>query len=202
MQAAKFGMSDHKVPEILPYPEILHLVDVPELINKFCYVIRWYPLSGLAILIYRDNEQVFFKFSEFNGKIINPMDDKNKYNLYIKQFLKDKANKLVSLMKYAKIPQAMYYFSIYQDKMVLIDMRTSLNKFAGPGMLRDLFSKMVDTQEVIKTVQLTQDVINAIKEGANTYSGNLIIKPSAFKTITRQGKDKPILLPMYGIVTR
>lgn len=197
----KSGMSKLQIPDILAYPEVLKFTDITELHDKFVYVIKAYPLDGLAVMVYRADEQVYFKFADFDGKIIDPTG-KHKLCPLIQKFLSERVGKFVALMKSAHIPQAMYYFSVVKDNLVLVDMRTSLNKFAGPGMLRDLFAKFTETQEVLKTVKLTPEAVEAIKSGTGNFSGDIILKTSAFKTVTRPGKDKQKLLPMYGIMQR
>jgi hypothetical protein len=63
-------------------------------------------------------------------------------------------------------------------------------------MVRDLFSKVLNIQEVVKIVQLDEPTLAAIEAGTDEYAGPLILKCSMFKTITR-GKD---LLPLYAVV--
>ncbi len=82
--------------------------------------------------------------------------------------------------------------------MQLVDIRLSLDKFSGPGMVRDLFSKVIPTQEVMKVEILDDQSLEAIKNGVGNYSGDLIIKASTFSTIIRDQE----LIPSYAIVQR
>lgn len=184
-----------KLPELIAYPDIQKLDKIPEINDQFVYVVKSYPLKGLTVLIYRKDENVYLRFGDFNGKIIDPTSNKN-----IQTFMDKYSSKFIELMKVTKIPQAIFYFSIDKSNLRLVDMRTSLNKFAGPGMLKDLCGKIIDTQEVIKTVQLTADTLEAIKAGTGNYEGSILLKTSVFKTVTRGKAPKLNMYPMYAKV--
>lgn len=183
------------LPSILPYPEIQKLEKIPEITSQFVYVIKGYGNKGLSVLMHRKDDNIFYRFADFAGKILNPTKDK-----HCKLFLEKYAMQFLLLMRTARIPQAMYYLVVEKDKLRLVDMRVSLNKFAGPGMLRDLYSKIIDTQEVIKTIQLNPEVLEAIQKGTGSYEGSLILKTSVFKTVTRGNVPKLIMYPMYARV--
>lgn len=185
------------LPDLLAYPEVQKLDDMPEIVDQFVYVIKAYSNKGLAVLMHRSpkDDAIYYRFGDFNGKLLNPTTDKN-----CKIFLENHAMKFLELMATARIPQAMYYLVVEKGKMRLVDMRVSLNKFAGPGMLRDLYGKIIDTQEVLKTIQLNSETIEAIKQGTGTYKGGLILKTSVFKTITRGTAPKLAMFPMYAKV--
>jgi hypothetical protein len=87
--------------------------------------------------------------------------------------------KLALIMRYARIQQAEFYFS----GELLVDVRLTADKFAGPGMVKDLFGKVVRTQEVMK--------IAAANERDMTVPA--ILKPSVFKTMV-VGED---VIPLY-----
>lgn len=186
-----------ELPTLLSYPDVPALEAVPELNDKFVYFVRGYPLQGLAVLVARKVEDVYIRIGNWDGQLINPMESEAATN-----FVKNYSPKLISLMSSAKIPQAIYYLSVNGADVKLVDVRLSLNKFTGPGMLRDLFSKVIETQEVLKIDKLTPEAMIAIKNNEGSYSGDLIIKPSAFKTMTRQINGQPVMYPMYGLVQR
>ena len=104
-------------------------------------------------------------------------------------------------MKLIKIKQAQYFFSgeNYED-LTLVDMQTSLNKFSGPGMLRDLFSKIGKTQEVLKVELIDERAIEAIKVGNGIYEGDIIIKPTRFRYY--HDVDKDMYTPLYLQIKR
>jgi len=91
---------------------------------------------------------------------------------------------LGALMEKARIPQAQFYFS--GDK--LVDIRTHLNKFVGPGMLRDLCGKVLPTQDIVDIQPLSKDVLAGINRC-------VILKHSSFKVIVRGNQ----MIPMYAI---
>ena len=189
-------MNAIKLPDILSYPEIQKLEKIPEIRDQFVYVLKAYPLKGLAVLAYRKDENIYWRFGDFNGKLIDPTSNK-----FVTAFMNGYSSKLVELMKTAGIPQAQFYVAAERGgHLRLVDMRTSLNKFAGPGMLRDLCGKIMDTQEVIKTIQLTPDVLEAIQAGTGNYTGGIILKTSTFKTITKGVAPKLNMYPMYARV--
>lgn len=187
-----------KVPDTLAYPKILDLHEVPEIEGQFVYVIRGYAEDGLAITIYREEGEVYLSMNDFNGGPIDLSDENHPYQAAAIDFAQNDSSKFVALMKSAGIPKVILYISVDDGELRLVDMRASLNKFYGPGMLRDLFSKIYPTQEVVKTAALDEKTLDAIKQGEGSYKGNLILKCSKFKTIVRDQE----MLPLYARVIR
>jgi hypothetical protein len=187
------------VPQYLSYPKLLTLNDIPEIYNQFVYVIEGYQDKGFGALIYRSDDNVYIKFGDFDGKIIDMSKTQPKgVQIFVSKYFP----KIINLMKTARIQQSIYYFTVAKDDICLVDMRTSLNKFSGPGMLRDLFAKIIPIQKVIKTATLNQDMLNSIKAGTGSYAGNLILKTSSFKTIIRNENNKQNMYPMYAVIKR
>ena len=189
-----------KVPSALSYPPILDLKDVPEIEGQFVYVVKAYPEDGLAITIYRDLEagEVFLSINDWDGNPIDLTNENHPYQWAAIDFAQHDSSKFVSLMQAAAIEKMLLYISIDNEELRLVDLRSSLDKFYGPGMIRDLFAKVYPTQEVIKTIALDENVLDAIKRGEGSYKGNLILKCSKFKTIVREKN----LLPLYARVMR
>jgi len=193
------GTSD--VPDILAYPKILKLHEIPEIEGQFVYVIKEYKEEGLAIVIYRDEDEgsVYLAIGDFDGNPINVTNESHPLQWAALDFATHDSSKIVAMMKTAKIKKMILYISVGDDgDLRLVDLRTSLNKFYGPGMIRDLFGKIYPTQEVIKTIALDEDTLRAIKRGEGSYKGNLIFKCSKFKTVVR-GKE---MLPLYAKIER
>lgn len=188
-------------PSIVSYPKLLSLDEVPELMGKLVYIIKAYPLNGLAVLMTYDKPRTTMKFGDWDGNNLNPVDAKGRSGELIDEFMRMHAPNFIGLMTAARIKQAQFYLS--DDKELrLVDMRVALNKMAGPGMLRDLLSQVIATQESVSTVGMTPETVAAIKKGEGTLSGDLIIKPSVFRTITRGEQPNMIMYPMYGTVSR
>ena len=101
--------------------------------------------------------------------------------------------KLANILSTININQAQFFFS-NKDGYMLVDMQVSVNKLVGPGMIRDLFSKIVPTQEVIKVEPIDDRAIAALLDGNGSYAGNVIIKPSKFRLIEQNGIYSPLYL--------
>jgi hypothetical protein len=188
------------VPSALPYPRTLPLDQIPEIHGQLVYVIRAYPENGLSVVIYRDLKEgdVYLSLSDWDG---NPIDLRNENHPYYEaavDFAQHDSSKIVAMMKTLGIDKLVLYISVDGDELRLVDLRASLDKFYGPGMIRDLFSKSYPTQEVVKVVALDENVLEAVKRGEGSFKGNLILKCSKFKTVIR-GKE---LLPLYAKVDR
>lgn len=192
----RFGMSE--IATIISYPTLLTLDETPELLGKLVYVVKAYPLNGLAVLMAYNKPNTSIRFGDWDGNYLNPLEP----NPLISEFMQAHAPNFIGLMTSAKIKQALFYLSKDKDGLRLVDMRVALDKMVGPGMLRDLLSKVVATQEVVSTTGLTQETLAAIKKGDGIMAGDLIIKPSVFKTITRGEKPNMVMYPMYGMVSR
>lgn len=195
------GMSKlPELPSILPYPEILHLTDVVELKGHLAYIIKGYGDNGLSIMINRDDDNVYVSIGDWNGNNIDLTNQSHHYYNHSMKFIQEDSSKFVGMMKLLNIKQLMLYFvPENEDDIRLVDLRSSLNKFYGPGMVKDLFGKICLTQEIIETKILDDEAVKSIIDNdKGSYSGNLILKCSAFKTIIREKK----LLPLYAKVIR
>ena len=42
-------------------------------------------------------------------------------------------------MKFMRVPQCMIYLSDGEEDLKVVDLRVSINKFAGPGFIKDIF---------------------------------------------------------------
>lgn len=184
-----------KLPSILSYPEILKLTDV-DLTNKLVYVIKWYK-EALAINILLTGDDINIRFGDWNGKILDPTVDRT-----VKEFIDAYLNNIVTLLKTIKLNNSILYIGRTDDKLCLVDVRLSLNKFVGPGMIKDLFSNCIETQTVTKVVNYDDKVVKAIKGNKGAYKGELILKPSVFNTVTKQTPSGKVIYPVYGLVRR
>lgn len=194
VETTSSGTSD-ELPGILAYPPLLKLVDVPEMKGQYVYVIRGYPDEGFSIVIKRDpkNDRVRVLTGDFSGNNIaadSTLDGR------VAELLAEKAPTLIAMLKLVGVQQIILYFAAAVTGLVLVDVRLSLDKFCGPGMVRDLFSKVLPIQEVVKIVQLDEPTLADIEAGVGEFAGPLILKCSMFKTMTRN-KD---LLPLYAVV--
>jgi hypothetical protein len=183
-------MSTIELPDPLPYPKLLPFND-SQLSGKFCYIFKKYSTTkGVTAVIFRQSDIVTIRMADFTGKILDAKE--------VSKEVMEYTSRCAYTMKCSRVPKAIFYFSM-DEKIRLVDMRLSINKFCSPGYLRDFYGKQgIPTQEAVgDPVILAGDVLSAILEGKGDYSyKKFIIKPSAFKFICR-GDD---ILPQYGVV--
>ena len=196
------GTSRLTLPKILPYPQIDIFAHNSPLCNMFCYVVKSYGDKGISVLIYRhhDTDQVVTLFGDWAGNSIDLIQgvDENIQNLCV-EFMRSELIKILELMRVIKLDQAQYFFGMDESGLVLCDVQVSLNKMIGPGMVKDVFGKVVRTQEVMKIEILDERAVEAIFKGAGSYEGDLILKPSKFKLDQVEGQTYK---PLYAKVVR
>lgn len=190
------------IPTLLAYPKVLPFKDVPELKGMFCYVIEEYPLSGLTALVYRyrDDEGtpiVTWRLGDWDAHVIDMAKDHPLKNM-AKNFMLNYSDKVLGVMQKIGLPQAQFYMSAVSNDLVLTDVRTHVNKLLGPGATIQMFSGVMNVQkQVAKPMIIDESTLDKIAKGIKPFNNNIILKPSAFKTITR-GRE---LQPMYGLIT-
>lgn len=197
------GISRVQLPKVLPYPAIPILDVNGALKNVFCYIIKGYGNDGLSVLIYRQKtqDQVVALFGDWNGNNIDIIQEgsDNKSKLCT-DFTKSDLVKILEMMRIINIEQAQFFFGIDEQGLVLCDVQISINKMVGPGMVKDVFGKIIRTQEVIKTEILDDRAMDAIIQGTGSYEGDLIIKPSRFR-LNHTIEDQSYA-PLYAKVIR
>jgi hypothetical protein len=101
-------------------------------------------------------------------------------------------------MKYARIINAQYYFSISNSEITLVDIRISPHKFCSHGYVRDFFGRGIIkvVEDIIKPINITDDVMNNISNGAEPFNQRVFIKPTSFKFIV-EGVNA---IPLYAEV--
>ncbi len=181
---------------VLPYMGILDLDEAKEIEGQYVYICKGYAENGIAVLISREDGNVSVRIADWDGNILKSTENQLAVN-FINHYLTPFAR----FMKYSAVPKAMYYLAedeLANNKLRLVDVRLSLNNVIGPGMLRDVFKEMVDIQETIEITTLDEETLKSIKNKKDKFSGDLVIKCSAFKTVTRNKK----MLPLYARVKR
>jgi len=168
-----------EAPAFLKYPKALEF-NSSLIENKYCYVIKDYGDKGFAVLIKRNiaNDNIFVMCGDWNG---NAYEIDDLQLPLTKKFLANELSTYVTMMKMVGFDQAQFFFSIVGDQFMLVDMQISLNKFASPGFIRDVFGQRCLTQEVRKIEVIDKETIAAIEKGAGSYEGDLIFKPSRFQ---------------------
>ena len=160
------------LPSLLPYPKIDALTKEHPINGVFSYIQEMPQLGGLALVIKMPSKsgEVAFKPGKWDGSAIPDESMRDVAN-----FVGDVGVKLANIMYLVKVDQAIFYIS---NDHKLVDVRTSLNKWLGPGMVENVFSKVISTPRTIEIASITDDVYNAIMSNKGKYSGNLLIKPS------------------------
>ena len=175
-------MKNFTLPDFVDYPQFFNVKEYVRLFNNlYSYVINPYSLeNGYSLYIGFRDEYVFVRVSDFKSNEFKLSDPKLKVVLkYV--------DKLSNIMKTSKIREACYYFSDY-NKPVLVDVMISANKFLGPGMIKDIYSKVIPTQEILEIVVISTD-------NFSNYNGKFI-KPSRFKYVIEDKEFRPL----YGIM--
>lgn len=167
--------------------------------NIFCYVIRHYGTDGISVLVYRQkNDDVAILCGDWLGNTIDLTVD-NDVTRCATNILNKYAATLVNVMRTIRIEQAQFFFA-NGDEPTLVDIQLSANKLCGPGMVRDIFGKILPTQQVINICHLESKVISSILDGSGDYFGDIIIKPSKFRHYHEVANNS--YTPMYVEVKR
>lgn len=197
--ANQSGISE--IPSLLPYPSVLKISEFDGILNMFCYVIEHYGSDGIAFMVNRNpkDDNLMIQFGDWSGNVFDLSNDEDPYVSLCKEFFESYGTKIVQLMKVAQFTQAIYYITINAGKKFkLADVRTALNKFIGPGMLRDVFGNIIEVPKVLTIENITKDVLDALERGTGKYSTDLVLKPSRFRTVKWNG----IVSPLYVEIIR
>lgn len=187
--ATRSGMSK-TLPKMLPHPEPLS--DISMITGRLSYVIKYYQNIGISCLIIHDNGNVVVSMGDWAGRTIDLANTKDSLALVAIDFLQNQAKRLIAISHAAGVKQAIYYFALDTGAPVLVDIRVSLNKFLGPGMIRDVFGKTFNTQNVLKVDVISEQLLEQINTGTGNYAGGVIIKPSVFRFTNMDNMPVPL----------
>jgi len=189
-----------QLPQLLKYPPLI--TNLQQVKDIFCYILRHPGDNGLAILIYRqpDNDQVVVICGDWAGNKIDLVDSQSPMADVAADFVTKEAVPLYEVMRLVGVDQAQFFFGQDDEGLVLYDVQLSLNKFAGPGMVKDIFSKVCRTQEILKMEVVDDRALEYIQKGTGSYEGDLLIKPSRFRMYHDQEQNS--YSPLYVEVRR
>lgn len=182
------------IPKVLEYPSFFDYEYINRLEHIYCYI-QDHPINvDLTVLIYRDVKEgdVYTLCSDNKANLIELSTDQTAVGEAARKFVQDHVADFVRLMNVTKIEQAQFHFSVQKEELILVDIRTAINKYASPGLLEDVFGKFVKTLKTRTMVILTPSVIEAIIQGMGPYSGDLLIKPSRFRIMDDQPDFRPL----------
>jgi len=168
---------------------------INDLRGKFCYIIRCGELSGLSVAITRQAEMVSVICGDWSGNRIDLAD--SNASVLATKFLNDHLALMVNTMKLIDVSYMQLFFDI---DFTLFDVMVEEYKYIGPGMIRDVFSKVCKTQNIIQVQVLDDTVIEKITKQESIYDCNLIIKPAKFSLYHNQADDD--YSPLYAIIKR
>ena len=177
---------------MLSHPESLS--DATLVSGMLCYVIRYYQNIGISCLITHHDGDVSVTMGDWKGSIVDLANPKDSMSLIAIDFLQNQAQRLIAISNAAGVKQAIYYFAFDTGVPVLVDIRLSLNKFLGPGMIRDVFGRTFTTQQVLTIDVISEHLLEKIHAGAGHFSEGVIIKPSRSRFTEVDGQPVPVYI--------
>lgn len=182
-------------PALFPYPRLLPLGDA-SLSGVYCHIIRHYGTVGLSLLVKRipQKDQIAVCFGDWLGHRLDLSRADEPLVARVNQLTSptnghSKLAHLLSIMRYARLEQAQFFFAICPG-LVLCDIQIAQNKLASAGMISELFGRAMDTQEIIATEVIDARAAEYIERGTGKYAGNLILKPTTFRL--HQSTQEPL----------
>lgn len=195
----KSGIADQ--PSMLPHPKPINISEYDGIKGIFCYIIEHYGYAGISCVIARDitRDRITLSIGDWDGNVLDLENRTHPLADTAYRFIGRHGEDLARVMHATQVQHAIFYFAI-DDKFnfMLVDIRTHLDKFSGPGMIKDVFGSVVPIQKEIGISMLDDKLFPSIVNGKGIYSGDLILKPSRFRSITVN--DNPS--PLYIEVTR
>lgn len=188
-----------ELPALLTYPKPLDFASTPNVEGQYCYIIKHYGDAGLSVLIKREEENIVVVCGDWLGNALDLNADDPLVKI-ARDFIARDMPTFLQTMKLVGFEQAQFYFAIHDSGLTLVDLQLSMNKFASPGMIRDIFGKMYHTQDVRKIEVIDDRVMAALKRGTGTYEGDLILKPSRFRV--HHLPDNAGVIPFYVQIKR
>jgi hypothetical protein len=180
------------MPKLLAAPLYLE-PDTPDALmirGLYCYVQRHPGAPGFSLLYRKQGENISLQVGDWNGGQVVLDDPGCEMARLALPLIERKGHLIYLLLHTLGITQAQLFFT---SELRLTDVQTHPDKLIGPGMLSELFGKLVETPETIKIEVIDQRAWEAIEAGAGDYAGDLILKPSRFRNAQlSSGKFSPL----------
>lgn len=177
-------MSKPELPTLLKYPLIKDISERPAIKDQYCYVMKPYE-PGVAAVVKYTEDGPYVVVGDWNGVVAVP-DNKPLYAEATK-LLSGRFANVINVMKAIQLSQAQFYIS--KDGR-LVDMQVMLDQWAGPGMLRDLFVKIMPIPEYYGEPVVIDD------EWLANNKQPVFLKTSKFKSVV----ENKVATPLYASV--
>lgn len=174
-QRKKSGSSD--LPALLAYPQFLGF-NPKSIKDKYCYIIDHYGRDGIAVMIKYEDENFAVRCGDWNGNLVD-INSQDRVANICKMFIEEDIKKFFKAMRLMRFTQAQYYFAISESGLRLVDIQLSMNKFASPGMVKDIFGNLYPTQNVRGIEVINDRILEIIENNTGKCEGDFILKPSA-----------------------
>ena len=135
-------------------------------------------------------DNTLLKIGDWNGNLTNSPP---------KELLENTIWALIKVMHCVKINQAQFFFTKQDDNFFLVDVQLSQNKFASPGMVAEVFGKVVPVQQTLTMAVLDKLAVAAIENNSGSYAGNIILKPARHRPYEIA---RGVWAPLYAEVIR
>jgi hypothetical protein len=197
---SQYGTSK-PIPKVLPYPDYLNYEFLKNIEQIYCYIQDRPQNVNLTVLIFRDvdNDGVITICADQTGEPIELTTDKSETADAARKFIKEKLVSFVTLMNTIKITQAQFHFCVAEE-LILVDVRTAINKYVSPGLIEDVFGKIIKTLKIKNMMVLEPSTIDAIIQGQGPFVGDLLIRPSRFRLLNET--DQNNVVPLYVEIKR
>jgi hypothetical protein len=149
------------------------LSDTNMLSGHMCYFIEPYdPTKILSVAVKTLQEEYVLKVLDNMGHHIQFDDLPAPFT----EFMSQKMLELLCVVRTVGLDACQLFFAVSGNDVLLVDLFDG-HKFAGPGMLKDIFSKRFNLQKIIK--------IDKLEPGEEVH--DFIIKPSTFMAVEKDG---------------
>ena len=189
-------LQQYKLPEYLAAPKLLDFGDGSIVKNIYCYILRHYGSTGIGVLYYANGEDIIVQFGDWNGRLLDLNKTQEPLVRAAQTYLCSLNTAIYNLLHTMAVPQAQLFLT---SELVLVDIQVAINKLVGPGMLQNLFGRIVKIPEVLGIEIIDQRAIDAIDAGSGMYAGNIILKPSRFRHFQLSNQK---YTPLYAQVNR
>ena len=149
--------------------------------DVLCYFLEDYA-PGHAVHVRRDGPEFAVRFGDWSGNVVEPSSAEGLVSSGV-------VSRLLQMHRALKLVEAYYFLS---KSSQLVDLQVSDYKFASPGFIAELFSRVIDVPRATTVEKLTPEVLTrSIADGCR------VIKPAVYRNYEASAG---VYLPMYARV--